>query len=71
MPAPSPTEPLTIDCDRCTMQHTDACGDCVVSFVLDRDADDALVIDADEARAMRLLQHAGLVPNLLFRERAG
>jgi hypothetical protein len=53
------------------MQHSDACEDCVVSFLLERDVDDAVVIDADEARAMRLLESAGLVPSLLFEKRAG
>lgn len=46
---------LTIDCDRCTLQHTDACRGCLVSFVLDREPGDAIIIDADEARALRVL----------------
>ena len=46
---------LTIDCDHCALQATDACDDCVVSFLLGREPDDAVVIDADEARAMRML----------------
>ena len=62
---------LTIDCDRCALNQTEACEDCVVSFVLGREPDDAVVIDADEARAMRLLGHAGLVPVLRFSDRAG
>jgi len=65
------TDTLTIDCDRCSLQATDACGDCVVSFLLDREPQDAVVIDADEARAMRMLERAGLVPALLFEHRAG
>ncbi|HWF14583.1 MAG TPA: hypothetical protein VG244_00230 [Acidimicrobiales bacterium] len=68
------TEPegeLTIDCDRCSLQSTDACNDCVVSFLLGREPDDAVVIDADEARAMRMLGRAGLVPTLRFNNRAG
>jgi hypothetical protein len=68
------TEPeagLTIDCDRCSLQATDACDDCVVSFLLGREPDDAVVIDADEARAMRMLGRAGLVPTLRFSTRAG
>ncbi len=65
------TDTLTIDCDRCSLQGTGACDDCVVSFLLDREPDDAVVIDADEARAMRLLEGAGLVPALLFEDRAG
>ena len=62
---------LTIDCDRCALNKTDACDDCVVSFLLRREPDDAVVIDAEEARAMRLLGHAGLVPVLRFSDRAG
>ena len=62
---------LTIDCDHCALQATDACSDCVVSFLLAREPDDADVIDADEARAMRMLGRAGLVPALRFSNRAG
>jgi hypothetical protein len=68
---PEPEPALTIDCDSCSLQHTNACDDCVVSFLLDREPDDAVVIDADEARAMRMLEHAGLVPTLRFNSRAG
>jgi hypothetical protein len=62
---------LTIDCDCCSLQQTAACDDCVVTFLLDREPDDAVVIDADEARAMRMLERAGLVPTLRFNTRAG
>jgi hypothetical protein len=62
---------ITIDCDTCRFQHTDACDDCMVSFLLDREPDDAVVIDVDEARAMRMLERAGLVPTLRFTSRAG
>ena len=62
---------LTIDCDCCALRDTAACDDCVVSFLLEREPDDAVVIDADEARAMRMLERAGLVPTLRFRTRAG
>jgi hypothetical protein len=62
---------ITIDCDDCTLQHTSACEDCLVSFLLDRDPTDAVVIDAAEARAVRLLERAGLVPNLRFDAKAG
>jgi hypothetical protein len=61
---------LTIDCDCCSLRETAACEDCVVTFLLGRDADDAVVIDADEARAMRMLERAGLVPALRFSSRA-
>jgi hypothetical protein len=38
---------------------------------LEREPDDAVVIDADEARAMRMLERAGLVPSLRFSTQAG
>jgi len=66
-----PAGGLTIDCDCCALRNTTACDDCVVSFLLEREADDAVVIDADEARAMRMLERAGLVPTLRFSSRAG
>jgi hypothetical protein len=71
MPTAPLTTGITIDCDSCAMQHSSACDDCVVSFLLDREPDDAVVIDADEARAIRLLEQAGLLPTLRFTERAG
>jgi hypothetical protein len=62
-------EALTISCDDCVLEGTGACDDCVVSFLLERDPHDAVVIDADEARAMRLLEGAGLVPTLRHERR--
>jgi hypothetical protein len=62
---------MRIDCDDCRMQHTSACEDCVVTFVLNREPGDALVIDAEEARAVRLLADAGLLPQLRHEARAG
>jgi Zn-finger protein len=55
---------VTISCSDCRLEHTDACADCVVSFLLDRQPGDAVVLDADEARALRLLGRARLVPRL-------
>ena len=65
------TEGLTIDCDDCRFQGTDACEDCVVSFICGREPDDALIIDAAEARAVRLLAGAGLIPDLRHEKRHG
>jgi hypothetical protein len=61
---------LTIECETCVGRGSGACDDCVVSFLLDRDPDDAVVIDAEEARALRMLERAGLLPSLRFEERA-
>jgi hypothetical protein len=57
---------VTIDCGDCVLQHTNACKGCLVSFVLDREPGDAVVIDLEEARALRLLNRAGLVPTSKF-----
>jgi hypothetical protein len=62
---------LTIDCDDCTMRATTACQDCVVTYICRRDPDDALIIDAAEERAVRLLGRAGLVPHLRHQVRTG
>ncbi len=68
------TADLTIDCDTCVMRHTEACRDCVVTFLVEheRAADTgAIVIDVAEQRALRLLAAGGLVPELRHRRRAG
>jgi hypothetical protein len=54
---------MRIDCDDCAHQGTERCDDCVVSFILDRE-EGAVVVDAEEARALRSLGEAGLVPLL-------
>ncbi len=55
---------LTIDCDDCCMNATSACNDCVVTFICGREPDEAVVIDAGEARAVRMLIRSGLVPDI-------
>jgi hypothetical protein len=62
---------LRIDCAECVMQHTTACDDCMVSFIVDREPGTAVVIDVAEARALRRLSQAGLVPGLRHRARTG
>ncbi len=56
---------MRIDCNDCAMQHTTACDDCIVTALLDRD-DEAVVLDLEEARAVRALQRAGLAPRTRF-----
>jgi hypothetical protein len=53
------------------MQHTEVCKDCVVTFLCSREPDDAVIIDATEARELRRLQDAGLVPELRHIPRTG
>lgn len=58
------SEGFTIDCADCIHRDTGVCDDCVVSFIVDRQPDDAVVIDASVARAVRLLEQGGLVPGV-------
>ena len=62
---------MHIDCDDCVMQHTEACRECVVSFVVDRELGTATVFDVEQERALRLLSDAGLVPPSRHVRRAG
>ncbi len=62
---------MLVNCEDCVMQDTEACDDCVVSFVVGRSPGEAVVIDASEERAVRMLADAGLVPTLRHRRRAG
>ncbi len=62
-------ELMCIDCDRCVMQHTAACDDCVVTFICSREPDEAVIIDVEDIRAIRLLGDVGLVPQLRHRPR--
>jgi hypothetical protein len=57
-------ETFTISCDECAMRDTNTCDDCVVTFLLDRTEREAVVLDLETARTVRLLGQAGLVPPL-------
>jgi hypothetical protein len=54
---------VRIECDRCVMQGTEQCRDCVVSFILESE-DGVVEVSSEEARAIRSLGNAGLVPLL-------
>jgi len=60
---------LSISCNDCVMQNTSHCGDCIVTFLCDRDEAVPVAIEEREVRALRLLSEGGLVPEL--RHRAG
>jgi hypothetical protein len=53
---------LRIDCDDCAMQGTERCADCLVTFICSREPGEAVVVDVAEARAIRMLSDAGLLP---------
>jgi hypothetical protein len=58
------SENLVINCETCAVRHDLVCGDCVVTFILDRAPEDAVIIDVGEARALRLLADAEMIPRL-------
>jgi len=66
-----PTENISISCDDCALNGTSACADCIVTFLLHPPVTYGIVVDVAEARAVRMLQRAGLVPELRFRRRVG
>lgn len=57
---------LMISCDTCVMQDTDACGDCMMTALVDND-NGAVVFNLQELREVRLLAKSGLVPTLRHR----
>ncbi len=61
---------MRIECDQCAHQGTSQCDDCVVTFILERE-DGAVVVDAEEALALRKLGEAGLVPLLQLSPKPG
>jgi hypothetical protein len=61
---------MLISCDTCAMQHTTHCDDCVVRAVVQPDPKHgAMVVDADEERALRELARAGLIPQIRMQRR--
>lgn len=60
---------MLIDCNQCAMQHTPACHDCVVTYLLTELAG-PLEVDREQAAALELLAEAGLVPGLRLVPRA-
>ncbi len=60
---------LRIDCAECVLEGTSACVDCVVTFLVDREPGEAVVVDAAEVRALGALARGGLAPVLRHRRR--
>lgn len=53
---------FTIDCRSCSRPDSASCEDCVVTFISNRQPDEAVVVDAAEFAALRRLADAGLIP---------
>ena len=61
---------LRIECQACVMQHSDHCRDCIVSVLVDPSPRRvALVVDAEEERALRELANAGLIPEIRMKRK--
>jgi hypothetical protein len=61
---------MLIECSSCAMQHTAHCDGCVVRALLEPSPKQgAVVVDADEERALRELAKAGLIPEIRMRPR--
>ncbi|HVV35223.1 MAG TPA: hypothetical protein VHC63_01385 [Acidimicrobiales bacterium] len=54
--------PLVIDCETCVARFSDACSDCVVTFLCGEEG--PIEVDASEARVLRLLRDEGLAPDV-------
>ncbi len=62
-----PTPSIVIDCQTCVARASDACNDCMVSYLCRDEPSTAVVFDLAEWRAVRVLSEAGLVPTLRHR----
>ena len=58
---------ISIHCDDCPRGREAACADCPVLFLLGREADDAILIDVQEERALRVLRDADLLDAVIAR----
>lgn len=64
---PVARDSLVISCDTCIMRATVACDDCVVSFFCAESNEQAVVLNLEEQRTLRMLANAGMVPTLRHR----
>lgn len=64
----SDTTSLIISCDTCCMRATATCADCVVTHVLSPAVTDAVDLDDEDFRVVRLLVRAGMMPTLRHSE---
>lgn len=61
------SEPLVVNCETCVMRHSDACDDCLVTFMCGDATETTVVFNLEEQRAVHLLAKAGMVPTLRHR----
>ncbi len=59
---------ISLECHDCAGADLHMCDDCPVAFLLGRESDDAIVFDALEERALRLLAEGGLLDEVVSRK---
>jgi hypothetical protein len=64
---PTSRTSIVIDCQTCVARDTEACTDCMVTYLCREEPRSAVVFDLAEWRAVRVLSEAGLVPTLRHR----
>ncbi len=62
--------PLVIDCQTCVARMSEACGDCIVTFLCDATGAEPVVVNQPDARVLRLLHDGGLIPGNRHQPRA-
>ena len=67
---------MLIDCNDCVMQNSDACGDCIVTVLLNnpvdgQQSDCQMELDDAEAMALGNLAAAGLVAEMRLLKKTG
>jgi len=60
---------ISVDCQTCEMLDTATCADCIVTYICNREPEQAVIISMDEWRSMRSLNAAGLLPELQHKQR--
>lgn len=55
---------IEIDCDECSQRNTVTCDDCMVTFLCGRQPGDAVLVELEEFRALRVIGDSGLIPPL-------
>ena len=60
---------ISVDCRTCVMKDTVTCSDCIVTYICNREPEEAVVISIEEWRSIRSFNKAGLLPELQHAQR--
>ncbi|HVM40202.1 MAG TPA: hypothetical protein VM618_05415 [Acidimicrobiia bacterium] len=65
------SETTILDCSGCVGDERPECSECIVRFLVDRDARGAAALDPEEERAVRALAASGLLADVRHLRAAG